>query len=161
MELEQIYILYFKDVYNYIYGISKNSNTAEEITQETFFKALKNANKYDGTKDIRAWLFTIAKNTYYTQYKREKNYNKKKEIPLNEISILDKLIDDEQTMMIHKFLHELNDPYKEVFMLRFFGELSYDKIATIFGKTSAWARVTFYRAKKEILEKMEAQNNEK
>ena len=66
MDIEKIYKLYFKDVYRYLYSISKNASLAEDITQDCFFKALKNIDKYDGSKDIRAWLFTIAKNTLYT-----------------------------------------------------------------------------------------------
>ncbi|MFI3214367.1 MAG: RNA polymerase sigma factor [Eubacteriales bacterium] len=164
MELEQIYELYFRDVYNYIYGISKNKAMAEDITQETFLKALKKINSFDGSTDIRAWLFTIAKNTYYTAIKREKIYTNTdglENMVDNHHSILDGLIDNEQSMLIHKYLHSMDDPYKEVFMLRFFGDLSFEKIGIIFEKSTGWARVIYHRAKNQILKRMEEQENEK
>lgn len=74
MEFEQIYELYFKDVFLYLRSLSATAQTAEEIAQEAFVKAWKSIESYDGTKDIRAWLFTIAKNTYYTHCRREKFY---------------------------------------------------------------------------------------
>ena len=74
MEIEQIYNMYFKDVFRYVYSMTKNESLSEDITQETFLKVLKSIKKYDGRKDIRAWLFIIARNTLYTHYKREKIY---------------------------------------------------------------------------------------
>lgn len=71
MDFESIYQLYFKDVFLFLRSISVNEDIAEEITQETFTKALKAIDTFDGNKDIRAWLFTIAKNTYYTYCKRQ------------------------------------------------------------------------------------------
>ena len=70
MDFEEIYQEYFKEVYLYILSLSHDERIAEEITQEAFFKALKAIKKFDGSKDIRAWLFTIAKNTYFSHYKR-------------------------------------------------------------------------------------------
>lgn len=66
MDIEGIYTAYFKDVYIYLRSLSANEETAEELTQEVFSKALKSLDGFDGSKDIRAWLFTIAKNTYFT-----------------------------------------------------------------------------------------------
>lgn len=63
MDFESIYQLYFKDVFLFLRSISVNEDIAEEITQETFTKALKAIDTFDGNKDIRTWLFTIAKNT--------------------------------------------------------------------------------------------------
>lgn len=164
MELEQIYELYFRDVYHYIYGISKNKAMADDVTQETFLKALKKINTFDGSTDIRAWLFTIAKNTYYTAIKREKIYANTDELENaldNHRFVLDGIIDNEQSLLIHKYLHSIDDPYKEVFMLRIFGDLSFEKIGVIFEKSTGWARVTFHRAKNQIIKRMEEEENEK
>lgn len=164
MGFEDIYQTYFKDVFLYLRSISANEDIAEEITQETFVKALKAIDSFDGTKDIRAWLFTIAKNTYYTYCKRQKIYTEEDitNIPLVEqIVFTDKIIDEENSFLIHRFLHNMNEPYKEVFTLRVFGELSFEKIGLLFGKTPNWARVTFYRAKKKIIEYMEDIGNGK
>lgn len=152
--MEQIYEMYFEDVYRYILSISKNKNIAEDITSETFLKAIKNIDKFDGKKDIRAWLFTIAKNTYYTSVKREKIYTEETE-KAEEFDFVDNIISKEQAMNIHKHLHKLKEPYKEVFMLRIFGELSFKEISEIFNKSESFARVTFHRAKNQIINLME------
>lgn len=160
LEFETIYKLYFKDIYTFLYGLSQNKSVAEDITQDTFLKAMKNIHTFDGRTDIKAWLFTIARNTYYTAYKREKlfsPYDLEDNIAGNH-DILNDLIIVEQSAQILKILHTMREPYKEVFMLRFFGSLSFDKISLIFKKNESWARVTYYRAKKLILEEMEGNN---
>ncbi len=74
MDFDGIYRSYFKDVFLYMCSLSANEDIAEEITQETFVKALRSIGTFDGSKDIRAWLFTIARNTYFTYCKRRKIY---------------------------------------------------------------------------------------
>ena len=162
MEFEQVYKLYFKDVYTFLYGLSQNKAVAEDITQDTFLKAIKNIHTFDGRKDIKAWLFTIARNTYYTEYNRQKifsPYDLEDNVD-GKTNVLDNLILKEQSILILKILHNMSEPYKEVFMLRFFGGLSFYKISLIFTKTESWARVTYYRAKKQILEQMEGNHSE-
>ena len=162
MEIEKVYKLYFKDVYTFLYGLSQNKAVAEDITQDTFLKALKNIDLFDGRKDIKAWLFTIARNTYYTEYNRQKifsPYDLEDNVD-GQTDVLDHLILKEQSILILKTLHNISEPYKEVFMLRFFGSLSFNKISLIFTKTESWARVTYYRAKKQILEEVEGNQSE-
>ncbi len=163
LDIEKIYTLYFKDVYRFIYSLSKNKSIAEDITGDTFLKALKNIDKFDGEKDIKAWLFTIAKNSYYTYYNRQKkfsSYEIREENDINSENILEDLISKEESLNILKIIHNIDEPYKEVFMLRFFGDLDYSSISSIFKKSESWARVTYYRAKKLILTKMEESENE-
>ena len=163
MDFERIYRLYFKDVFLYLRAMSASTDTAEEITQETFVKALRSIDSFDGSKDIRAWLFTIARNTYYTYCRRQFRYADE-ELPENEPDIqpefTERFADEESAFQIHRFLHGMDEPYKEVFSLRVFGELPFEKIGAIFGKSSGWARVTFYRAKKQIVEYMEVTEHE-
>lgn len=163
MDFDLIYQIYFKDVFLYMCSLSADEHIAEEITQETFTKALKSLDRFDGKKDIRAWLFTIAKNTYYTYCKRQKLF--KEHEPREELSdpqpdITQKLADEETAFRIHQYLHEMKEPYKEVFSLRVFGELSFEKISLIFGKSPSWARVVFYRAKEQLKEYMEVIDDE-
>ena len=163
MDFERIYRLYFKDVFLYLRAMSASTDTAEEITQETFVKALRSIDSFDGSKDIRAWLFTIARNTYYTYCRRQSRYADE-ELPENEPDIqpnfTERFADEESAFQIHRFLHGMDEPYKEVFSLRVFGELPFEKIGAIFGKRSGWARLTFYRAKKQIIEYMEVPEHE-
>lgn len=145
MDFEEIYTQYFKDVYFYLRSLSATEDTAEELTQEVFSKALKSLNRFDGSKDIRAWLFTIAKNTYFASCKKQKLFIGEELsdcIPDLRVHFTEQLEDEEQAFRIHQFLHDMNDPYKEVFSLRIFGELSFEKIGLLFGKSSVWARVT-------------------
>lgn len=164
MEFDTIYQRYFKDVYLYLRSLSANETIAEEIAQEAFAKALKAIDSFDGTKDIRAWLFTIAKNTFYTYCRRQKIYVEPEldeNTAADNISIIDHLADEESAFLIHRFLHDMKEPYKEVFSLRVFGELPFEKIGLLFGKSAGWARVTFYRAKSQISDYMEAIEHER
>jgi len=158
MDFEEIYRLYFRDVYLYLRSLSADGGTAEELTQEAFSRALKAINRFDGTKDIRAWLFTIAKNTWLTHCRRRGRFVQE-EIPENledpRVSFMEQLENEEQAFLIHRFLHSMKEPYKEVFSLRVFGQLSFEKIGLLFGKSPGWARVTYHRARKQIIEYME------
>ena len=134
MDFEQIYKSYFRDVFLYLCSLSANEDIAEEMAQETFAKALKSIDTFDGAKDIRAWLFTIAKNTYYTFCKKQKIYANG-EISENvadvQIDLAERFADEENAFRIHQFLHDMNEPYKEVFSLRVFGELPFERIGRI------------------------------
>lgn len=163
MDFEEIYREYFQEVYLYIKSLSYDESIAEEITQEAFFKALKAIGNFDGSKDIRAWIFTIAKNTYFSYYKKKKKQIDSNliEEPSTGVQIVKHLMNEEDAFAVHQFLHVMDEPYKEVFTLRTFGELPYEKIGRLFGKSAGWARVTFYRARKQIIEYMEGMNHER
>jgi len=152
-EFEEIYSKYFMDVYRYVLCLSKNESIAEDITQETFFKALKNINGFKGDCKMSVWLCQIAKNTYFSHYKKKQLFESVNDAAdLIDTSFEQKFIADENIFEIHKVIHKLEEPYKEVFMLRFFGDLSFYKIAELFGKTESWARVTYHRAKTKLKE---------
>ena len=161
MDFEEIYQAYFKEIYLFIKSLSHDEGIAEEITQEAFFKALKAIEKFDGSKDIRAWLFTIAKNTYFSHYKKNKRQIDLDVVEESGVQIVNHLMNEEDAFAVHQFLHSMKEPYKEVFSLRTFGELPFEKIGRLFGKSAGWARVTFYRARKQIIEYMEAMNYER
>lgn len=153
-DFNEIYSKYFTDVYKYSFSLSKNKTIAEEITQETFFKALKNIKKFDGKCKLYVWLCQIAKHTYYSFLKKEKNYSTISEMEnmLSDQNIEKRLLSQETNLLIHKALHNLQEPYKEVFTLRIFGELSFSQIGEIFEKSESWARVTYHRAKIKLKE---------
>ncbi|GLC81157.1 RNA polymerase sigma factor [Lacrimispora brassicae] len=156
-DFDEIYSLYFKDVYKYVLSISRDEMIAEEITQETFFKALRNIHKFDGKCKLYVWLCQIAKNTFYT-YKKKETYHEdltEAEDILADVNIEQRLLTKESVFNIHKVLHGLDEPYKEVFMLRVFGDLSFSQIGSLFEKTESWARVTYYRAKMKLKERIE------
>ena len=143
MDIETIYRLYFRDVCLFLQGLTRSETLAEELTQETFFRALDGLKDYDGKQDVRAWLFTVARNAYYDHCRRE---IKAADSP----DIAQLLVDKDAAFTVHQCLHALEEPYKEVFSLRVFGELPFDRIGAIFGHNAAWARVTYYRAKTKL-----------
>ena len=153
MDVETIYRLYFRDVCLFLQGLTHNEALAEELTQETFFKALEGLEGYDGQRDVRAWLFAVARNAYYDHCRRAKHT-----APLEDAEtkaaegpdIAQLLVDKDAAFTVHQCLHRLQEPYKEVFSLRVFGELSFEQIGSIFGHNAAWARVTYYRAKTKL-----------
>ncbi len=151
---DEIYSIYFTDVYKYTLLLCRDKSLAEEITQETFFKALKNIDKFKGNCKLSVWLCQIAKNTYFSTYKKEKKVKAKNITDLEDDSndLEQQLINEETANKIHKALHIMNEPYKEVFSLRVFGELSFYLIGEIFNKNENWARVTYHRAKNKLKE---------
>ena len=151
---QDVYDLYFRDVYRYALSICRNESLAEEITQETFFKALKNLDSFDKRCKVSVWLCQIAKNTYITMCRRNtrENYDVDLTQFSEEKSVEEMFSDRETALAIHKTLHNLSEPYKEVFSLRTLGELSFKQIGELFGKTESWARVTYHRARLKIKE---------
>ena len=155
-QFEEVYNKYYQSIYRYILSLSRNKSIAEEITQETFYKALKNINKYNPEYKMLTWLCNIAKNTYYSTYKKDKRYEELLDnTPDNEREMINRIIDSETNEEILKVVHKLEEPYKEVFTLRIYGDLSFKQIGSIFSKTESWARVTFYRSKLKIKESLD------
>lgn len=158
-EFDEVYRLYAGDVYRYILSLSHNESLAKDIMQNTMLKAFITADKFRGECSIKTWLFGIAKNEYLNIIRRAENKN----MPLDEtINIIDENIEHRfndrfQAIEIHRILHELDEPYKEIFSLRVFAELKFVDIGDIFGKSENWARVTFYRAKEKIIKLLKEQ----
>ena len=129
MNIEELYRTYFDIVYRYIRSISQDGALVEEVTQETFFKALEKIDQFRGDCDVRVWLCQIAKNTLYDHLKKQKKQllgdEKLEEAESDGGELLEeKLAQRSQAMEIHKVLHRLSEPYKEVFSLRTRNELS-------------------------------------
>ena len=143
-------------IFKYLMKMTRDITLSEELTQETFFRAYMNYASLKNKEKASVWLCQIAKNTYFAWY----NEQKKKE-PLENLELVSDDQNIEETFVqkelsqkaLHR-LHELEEPYKEVFMLSVFGGFSLKDISTIFGKSESWARVTFYRAKQKLLERM-------
>lgn len=161
MDFEEIYQVYFRDVYLFILAMSKNADIAEEITQETFFRAMKGADKFEHTCSVKTWLCQIGKNTYLTYLKKRRRFLGEGAGPPevygdtvqgNEKSPEAICLSKDGALSIYKILHCLEEPYKEVFTLRTLGDLSFREIGEIFGRKEGWARVTYHRAKLKLQE---------
>lgn len=144
---------YYEDVLRFLRGLSRDEYLAEELTQETIYRAIRSAHTFRGDSDLRVWLCSIAKNLYFTHYKKQKNIVQDGtcENCGAEEKLFSQIIEDKDTALrVHKILHELKEPYKEVFSLRVFGELSFKDIGELFQKSEHWACVTYHRARDMI-----------
>lgn len=153
-DFEEVYKLYFRDVYRYALSLCQNEAMAEEITQETFYKALAKLNAFNGKCKISVWLCQIAKNTYYSMCRKKKYLAPEINISLvaDEHSMEENYCKKQTARAIQAILGTLEEPYREVFSARVFGEMSFKQIAALFGRTETWARVTYHRAKLRIKE---------
>lgn len=154
---EKLYEAFYMKVFSYVMTLTRDQNDAMEITQETFFRAISTEREFRGESESYTWLCAIAKNLFIDEKRRKSRFE---DAPLDERpdekkSFEKSLMDADTSIRIHRILHGMEEPYKEVFQLRVFGELSFREIGSIFGKTETWARVTFHRARLMIKERMD------
>jgi RNA polymerase sigma-70 factor (ECF subfamily) len=139
-----------------VLSLSRNESIAEEVTQETFFKAMKKISEFNGSCKLYVWLCQIAKNTYFTLCKKQSRTVSSTDTEFADVApdLETAYLDRDTARRLHIHLHDMDEPYKEVFTLRVFGELPFSQIGELFGKTDSWARLIFYRAKKQLQEVM-------
>ena len=154
--IQKLYETEYMRVYSYTMTLARNQDLAEEITQETFFRAMSTERSFRGESDVGTWLLSIAKNLFYDEMRKKNREGAEipEDLPDQESDHEEKISDADLSFRIHLAMHELQEPYREVFELRVFGELSFAKIGTIFQKTETWARVTYHRAKMKLQERM-------
>ena len=159
-DMDTIYKKYGEIVYKYVFCLTGNEDTTEEIVQETFLVAVKDINTFRGECKISTWLCQISKYIWYKKLKKEKI---KKEIPLDilkktlsiEESIEENFWNKEKKIELFKKLQNFDEDTKNVMYLRIFGNFEYNEIAEIMNKTSNWARVVFFRGKQKLKEELE------
>ncbi len=151
-DFENLYRQYFDPVYRFALSLTLDEYRAEEITQNTFFKALQTIDGFRGECSVKTWLCTIAKNLFFSEQR------KKKAEPLEEFEQLpdasagpeERTLLRDESARLHRHLHELPEPYKEVFLLRVFAQLSFKEIGSLFGKSENWACVAYHRARTKL-----------
>lgn len=166
MESDGLYEEYAKMIYRFIYLKCRDKELAEDIVQNTFLKAVSQIHSFHGECKVSTWLCQIANHEYLNycrKHNRQSSYEEyiekngegifSKGAEIRDI-VLDKLIMSEQAHIIKEVLETLQEPYKQVFMLRIYGEYSFGEIGKLFKKDATWARVTYYRAKKKIIENL-------
>ena len=162
-DFEEMFTRYFARVYRFALRLTGSEIAAEELTQQTFFKALKAIDSFEGRSDPITWLCSICKREFLSgKRRREDAFSPDTWVFQGGASpgVDSDYAQKEETLRLHRHLHALGEPYREVFMLRIFGELKFDQIAALFGKSVSWARVTFYRAKAELQERIEKEGDE-
>ena len=152
-EFEEIYTTYAKRIYGFLCRLTRDNDLSEDLLQETFYRAIKNSSSFRADSKIETWLCQIAKNTYFDYQKKQARVEELPEEYGEPVSSPEEaVIRESDKKAIHKVLHSLKEPYKEVFTLRTYGDLSFSEIAELFEKTTSWARVTYHRARAMIKE---------
>jgi len=155
-DIEKVYEEYFETVYKYLFCLTHNSDLSEELTQETFYRAVKKINTFKEECKISVWLCQIAKNLWYDEIKKDKKIKKVSEEELEVFTTNENLeeiiVSNEEKMELYRKLQKLDNLTREVIYLRITGELSFKEIAAILNRTENWARVTFYRGKNKMRE---------
>lgn len=155
-DLEELYNEYFQMVFKYLFSLSQNADLSEELTQETFYQAMKTYDKFRGDSKVSVWLCQIAKHLWYREYKRMRGEISKSieeisdNLPSNE-NIERDIVASESKVEIFQMIQTLNKDTREVMYLRLTGELSFREIGEILGRNETWARVTFYRGKQKLV----------
>ena len=155
-DIEKIYKEYFETVNKYLFCLTKNNDISEELTQETFYKAVKKIDTYRGECKISVWLCQIAKNLWYDQCRKNKKIVDVEEKDLLDVQALNTLeeqvISNDEKLLLYKKMQNLDEKTREVIYLRITGELSFKEIGIILNKTENWARMTFYKGKNKLKE---------
>ncbi len=160
MPFEEIYRQNYGIVYGYLFSLCHSEHLTEELTAQTFFKAFEAFSGYKGKSKISTWLCQIAKNEYYLYIRKNKRRAEFDELDetADDTDIASGLQDKETAMDLHRLLHDMEEPYREVFLLRVFAELSFKEIGEITGHSENSARVIFHRAKIRLKKQMEGED---
>lgn len=153
--MEQIYKKHAKSVYSFLLVRTNDPHLAEELTQETFYQAMKQIDCFEGKSSTSTWLCGIAKNVW-RMYLRK--HNKEELVDVIEegqtVSVEQEVFLNWDKVEILKILHRLEDPMREVMYLRLIANLSYREIGEIMERSENWARVTYYRGKEKIVQEV-------
>jgi len=153
-DVEKLYNEQFQMVFKYLFCMTNDAELSEELTQETFYQAIKTYDKFRGDSKVSTWLCQIAKNLWRRECANRAKYTS---LPIDEITDLEDrenveqvICSNETRLDIYKKLQGLDGMTREVMYLRLTGELSFREIGEILEKNETWARVTFYRGKQRI-----------
>ncbi len=155
LDMEQIYQAHAQTVYRYLLSLTRDVHIAEELTQETFYRAVKNAEKFDGSCLVTTWLCAIAKNVLHSYRRSHPPTPEQTPADATVYSAEADLLAAENRVQLLQKLHALPDPAREVMYLRIFGQLSFRDICAALGKTENWARVTYFRAKEALRKELQ------
>lgn len=156
MDSEKLYEACYMQVYSYLMTLCRDASLAEELTQETFLKAMTAEGKaaFSERSGALTWLCAIGKNLFADESRRRVRFTELPEDILSGEDITTAAEDEDLSFRLHLALHNMEEPFKEVFQLRVFGELPFAKIGALFGRTENWARVTYHRARLKLTERM-------
>lgn len=154
---QSIYEEHGRAVYRFLLALTGEPQQAEELLQETFCQALIHINRFEGRCSLYTWLCQIGKNAWLRECRRRERFADEpvEELPLAAPNTPESdYLQKETLRAIRRAVHDLDEPYKEVFVLHVFGGLKLKEIAAALGKSESWARVTYHRAKQRILKEV-------
>lgn len=156
---QEIYETYSRPVYRFLLSLTRNETMAEDLLQEVFYKALLHIDRFEGRCSLYTWLCQIGKNAWLKECRKHKYSG---ECPVEEVAGMatdlptpeEQVIQREERMRVRQAVLRLSDPYKDVFILHAYADVKLKEIAEMYGKSEAWARVTYYRAKQQIIQEV-------
>ena len=161
---EDIYDRHAQNVYRFLLSLTGEADTAEELTQETFYQALRSMNTYRGDSSPQVWLCAIAKRLWFKELERRKRSTQMDEEALINIAAPDDLeknyVDRENRFALYRAMGQLDADTREVIHLRLAGDFSFREIGELLGRSEVWARVRFYRGKETLAKLMGGDGNE-
>ena len=149
-EMEEIYRQHAVTVYRYLLSMTHDESLAEELTQETFYQAVRTLDRYDGSCAVSTWLCAVAKNVYRRHCRKHPETVEIQAWDLPGPGSDETVLASEERVDVLRRLHLLPEPGREIMYLRIYGTLSFREIGEIFGKSENWARVTYYRARERL-----------
>lgn len=160
-DLNEVYSKFSGTVTSYLLRLCGNQQLAEELTQETFYQAVRCIGRFDGKSSISTWLCSIARHLYYDYLRKQKPTVPVTDTIPSPEDFTDRIENRDQAMHAHRVLHALEEPFREVFTLRTFCDLSHSQIAELFGKSESWSRVTYFRARQMLQKAIREDHHEK
>ncbi len=155
---QKVYETYAQSVYRFLLSLAGSEDLAEELLQETFYQAFQHIDRFEGRCNLYTWLCQIGKNAWIKECRRNRRYS---DIPWDELtlpsahpSLEERTIAKDEYLRVHKAIQQLEDPYRDVFILHAIGSVKLKEIALIYGKSESWARVAYYRAKQKIAQEV-------
>ena len=151
-DMEAIYRAHAQTVYKFLLAQCGDPDLSEELTQETFYQAVRSIGRFDGSCKLSVWLCQIAKHLWYQHLRRRQ----RQPAPLDTVpetptpSAEDGFLEQEGQLSLLRRIHDLPESQREVVYLRAFGGLTFREIGDVLGRTENWARVTFYRSKEKL-----------
>lgn len=153
--MEQIYADHAKTVYGFLLTKTRDHALAEELTQETFYRAVMKIGRFQGNSSVSTWLCAIAKNVWLEHLKKQKKCaGPDQPEPPAAVSAETELFRRWDQLQVLKALHQLKEPMREVIYLRLAGSLTFGQIGEVLGKSENWARVNFYRGKEKLMQEV-------
>lgn len=158
--IDEIYSEYFQTVYKYLFTLTQDADVSEELTQETFYQAVKTYDRFRGESKVSVWLCQIAKHLWYKEYKRRNRFTEGSVEEMSDLipsseNLQESVIESDTKIALYQKIRHLDEKTREVICLRLTGELSFREIGEIMMRNETWARVTFYRGKQKLMSEEE------